>query len=116
MSRDGGNGNPASTAQLRLGSGFHDDERDEVVARVSKLDRRLQRFDADATQLELSVKGRDSNEQHVVFEARLPGHDRLVATSSEPRLRDALNDVRDDMWRLIDDAVTKRDDARKRPT
>ncbi len=116
MSRAGGNGNPASTSQLRLGSGFHEAERDDVIARVSKLDRRLQRFDADATELEISVKGRDSNEQHVVFEARIPGHDRFVATSREPRLKDALNDVRDEMWRLIDDAVTRRDDARKRTT
>lgn len=112
----GGNGRTSARVaeQLRLGAGFREDERGEVVARFSKLDRRLKRFDADATALEVSIKGRDTNEQQVTLEARLPGHDRFVAVSQEPRLKDALNDVRDDIWRQIDDAVNKRTDARRR--
>lgn len=99
---------PASTRQLRLGNGFTAGEREEVIGRLSKLDRRLKRFDADATDLEVSIKGRDSNEQQVVLEARVPGYDRFVATSREAKLRHALRDVRDELWRQIDDAVTKR--------
>lgn len=111
-----GNGKaPASLDQLRLGAGFREGERHDVVERLSRLNRRLKRFDADATELVVSVKGRDSNEQQVTLEARLPGHDRFVAVSQEPRLKDALNDVRDDLWRQIDDAVNKRQDRRRRP-
>jgi ribosome-associated translation inhibitor RaiA len=104
-----GNGRtPASMEQLRLGTGFAESEREEVVTRLRKLDRRLKRFDADATELEISVKGRDSNEQQVVLEAWLPGLDRIVAVSKEPKVKDALLEVRDELWRQIDDAVGKR--------
>lgn len=113
MGSNGDHANPATVEQLRLGSGFQESEREEVVRRFSKLDRRLKRFDADATDLEVSVKSRDSSDQQVTFEARVPGHDRFVAVSREPKLKDALNDVRDDIWRQIDDAVTKRQDAKR---
>lgn len=105
---------PASTDQLRLGVGFNQSERDEVVARLRKLDRRLKRFDGDATELEVSVKDRDSNEQQVVLEARLPGYDRFVATSRQLRLKEALTEVREEIWRQIDDAVTRRTDRQRR--
>jgi ribosome-associated translation inhibitor RaiA len=115
MGSSGNGRTPASLEQLRLGAGFQEGEREEVVARLSRLNRRLKRFDADATELVVSVKGRDSAEQQVTLEARLPGHERFVAVSQEPRLKDALNDVRDDIWRQIDDAVNKRQDRRRRP-
>jgi hypothetical protein len=105
--RDNGK-TPASTEQLRLGVGFSESERDEIVARLRKLDRRLKRFDADATALEVSVKGRDTAEQQVRLEARLPGIERIVAVSKEPVLKRALTDVRDEVWRQIDDTVNKR--------
>lgn len=114
MGSNGDNSNPASVDQLRLGAGFQEDERAEVVRRFSKLDRRLKRFDGDATDLEVSVKSRDSADQQVTFAARVPGHERFVAVSREPRLKDALMAVRDDIWRQIDDAVTKRQDAQRR--
>ena len=103
-----GDSNQASLAQLSLGSGFTDGERDRIVERLSKLNRRLQRFPADGTFLEVSVKERDSSGQSVTLICELPGFATLVATSSEPDLRDALMDVREDMWRQIDDAVTRR--------
>lgn len=103
----------ATVDQLRLGAGFHPDERDEIVERLRKLDRRLKRFDADTVQLELSVKGRDSNEQHIVLEARVGGLERFVVTSREADLKDALNDVRDDLWRQLDDALGRKVAARR---
>lgn len=105
---------PTQAARLRLGAGFSEAEREEVLARFSKLERRLQRYDDDAVALELSVKGRDTNEQQVVLEARISGFDRFLATSREPVLKDALNDVRDDLWRQIDDAMNKRRASRHR--
>lgn len=109
MGNDRDNGrNPASTEQLRVGAGFAEAERGEILSRLSKLDRKLKRFDADATALEVSVKARDSKEQQVVLEARLPGLERMVAVSKESKLNAALTDVRDELWRQIDDAVNKR--------
>ncbi len=98
----------ASLRQLRLGAGFSEAERDRIVERLSKLDRRLARFPADGTELVLSVKERDSSGQSVRLECRVPGFSPFVATSTEPDLRAALMDVREDLWRQIDDAVTKR--------
>ncbi len=98
----------ASLRQLQLGAGFSADERARVVDRLSKLNRRLKRFPADGTQLHLSVKERDTPAQSVTLECRVPRFAPFVATSRESDLRAALMDVREDLWRQIDDAVTKR--------
>ena len=99
---------PASLDQLALGHGFEASERERVVARLEKLNRRLKRFPADSTWLEISVKERNNTGQSVTLRCELPGVANLVATSTEQDLRDALMDVREDMWRQIDDAVTRR--------
>ena len=98
----------ASLEQLRLGPGFSDAERDRVVDRLSKLNRRLRRFPADGTELLLTVKQRDTNSQNVTLECRVPKFAPFVATSGESDLRAALMEVREDLWRQIDDAVNKR--------
>ena len=98
----------ASTAQLQLGSGFRDDERERVVARLDKLNRRLKRFPADGTELHLTVKERDTSAQTVTLECRVPRFAAFVATSREADLAAALMEVREDLWRQIDDAVGKR--------
>jgi ribosome-associated translation inhibitor RaiA len=98
----------ASLDKLVLGRGFEEAERQRIVQRLAKLNRRLKRFPADATHLELQVKERNNSGQTVTFLAQLPGFAQLVATSSENDLRDALMDVREDMWRQIDDAVSRR--------
>jgi ribosome-associated translation inhibitor RaiA len=98
----------ASLAQLRLGAGFTPADRDRIVSRLDKLNRRLKTFAADATDMEISVKDRDTNSQKVTLEAWLPKFPRIVATSAEADLQDALADVREDLWRQIDDAVNKR--------
>lgn len=98
----------ASLEQLVLGSGFAESERDRIIERFSKLSRLLKRFPADGTWLELSVKERDNASQSVTLICELPGLSKLVATSSESDLRDALMDVREDMWRQINDAASRR--------
>lgn len=98
----------ASLALLRLSGEFETSDRERIVERLSKLDRRLQKFPADGTDLHLTVKDRDSGGQKVTLEAWLPKFGHFAATSTEADLRDALMDVRDDMWRQIDDAVSKR--------
>lgn len=104
----------ASVDLLRLATGFAARERDEIVALMRKLDRRLARFPADEVDLELSVKERDTPSQSVVFEAWIAKNERFVATSREQDLRDALMDVREDLWRQIDKAVNRTIDRSRR--
>lgn len=98
----------ASVRQLRLGGGFSEADRERVLERLSKLDRRLKRFPADSTDLYLTVKDRDSGGQSVTLECRLPKFAPFVATSNEADLRAALMEVREDLWRQLDDTLTKR--------
>ena len=98
----------ASLDELRLGSGFSESERDRIVTLLAKLNRRLRKFQADGTALELSVKDRDTTSQKVTLECWLPKFPHLAATSAEPDMKAALMDVREDLWRQIDDAVSRR--------
>jgi ribosome-associated translation inhibitor RaiA len=100
--------NRASVRNLRFEDGFSAAEHERVIARLQKLDRRLRKFPADGTELVISVKDRDSNSQKVTLECLLPHFARIVATSNQPDLRAALMEVREDMWRQIDDAINKR--------
>ena len=81
------------------------------MERLSKLNRRLKRFPADGTRLQLSVKERDSSGQSVTLECEVPGFAKFVATSQEADLRDALMDVREDLGRQINDAVERRNEG-----
>lgn len=101
----------ASIGQLRIGFGFEAAERTRILAILSKLDRQLSRFRADATDLELTVKDRGSMTQKVTLEVRLPKFPRVVATSTEMDLRDALMDLREDLWRRIDNLMSRRKDG-----
>lgn len=98
----------ASVRQLQLGSGFADAERDGVIARLEKLNRRLKRFPADATELLLNVKERDTSAQTVTLECRVPRFATFVARSDQADLSAALMEVREDLWRQMDDAIGKR--------
>lgn len=101
-------GGAASVALLRFDGGFTEREEDRVRARLEKLNRRLKRFPADATELTIGVKDRDTTSQKVTLECSVPNFPRFVVTSQESDLKDALMDVREDLWRQIDDAVNKR--------
>jgi hypothetical protein len=107
--------NPATVDRLRLGTGFHADERERILDVLRKLDQRLQRYDADAVDMELTVKDRETTKQKVTLELWIakPRTDELVATSTETGLRDALNEVREDMWRQLDEMINRRIDARR---
>lgn len=107
--------NPATVERLRLGTGFTADDRDRVLEVLRKLDHRLQRYDADAVEMEISVKDRETTKQKVTLEAwiaKTRTH-ALVATSTENDLRDALNEVRDDLWRQLDDMINRRIESRR---
>lgn len=102
----------ASLEQLRLGPGFRTDDREMIVSELQKLDRRLRKFPADASELEITVQQRGDTAQEVILEAWLPKFPHLVAKSGEHDLRAALREVRENMWRQIDDAVNRRKEVR----
>lgn len=103
--------------QLRLGSGFSEDERARIVDVLGgKLDKRLKRWSAEQVDIEISIKERDSPSQSVTFECWIAsdGDTHFVATSKENGFQDALMDCREDLWRQIDEFVSRRTDARKK--
>ena len=107
--------NPATVdGCLRLGTGFSQHEWSRIVDQFAPLDARLAAFHADGTDLELSVKDRESRGQKVTLECTVAGRHRIVATSPEEQLKDALNDVRDDVRRQLDDAKTRREPRNNR--
>ena len=98
----------ASLDQLRIGFGFEESERPRILELLRKLDRQLQRYGAEAVDMELTVKDRDTPAQKVTLEARLPYMPRIVVTSHEQSLRDALMDVREDLWRRLKESLDRR--------
>ena len=98
--------------RLRLATGFMRSEREEIVAQFAPLGARLRSFDDDAVDMELSVKERDGADQRVTLEVWIAGRERLVSTSSRADLRAALQEVRDDSVRQLNDAVTRTERAR----
>lgn len=95
--------------RLRLGAGFLYSEREWIVHRLAALGSRLRSFQESAIDLVISVKDRDGVGQQVALECWVSRTPRmhLVATSPEPELALALNEVRIDLIRLIDDAKTR---------
>lgn len=98
----------ASLDQLRVGFGFEESERSRVVELMRKLDRQLQRFPAEGVDMELTIKDRGTTAQKVTLEVWLPNMPRIVVTSKEHDLRDALMDVREDLWRHLNEKVNRR--------
>ncbi len=107
--------NPATVeACLRVGAGFSQGDRNWIVEQFSTLDARLATFDADGTEIEVSVKDRESRGQKVTLECWIAGRQKIVTTSSEEDLRAGLNDVRDDLRRRLNDAKTRQEPRNNR--
>jgi ribosome-associated translation inhibitor RaiA len=100
---------------LRLGNGFTQDERGPIVEGWASLDARLRSFDAGTVDMELSVKERGEASQRTVLEVWISGQTRIVATSNEPDLAQALYEVRDDLIRQLTDAKN-RSEPRNNPS
>ena len=94
---------------LRLGHGFHADERDKVVELLGRLDERLRSFGGQRIDLEVAVKERDTASQRTTLEAKLGGLRRLVATSDHEVLEAAVLECRDDLIRQISDAKHRKE-------
>ncbi|HWH13938.1 MAG TPA: hypothetical protein VNT51_04275 [Miltoncostaeaceae bacterium] len=110
MAADGGDGDRATVAgALRLGAGWQDSERDDVLARLSQLDNRLKSFRADEVDMELSVKERGGPQQKVTLECWLAGLPRVVGTAEEPDLMRGLTRARDEVITQITQVLGRRE-------
>jgi ribosome-associated translation inhibitor RaiA len=99
---------------LRAGAGFSSGDRTWIAEQFGTLDARLAAFPADTTELEVSVKDRAARGQKVTLECWIAGHGKIVTTSSEENLHDALNDVRDDLRRRLDESKTRQEPRHNR--
>jgi hypothetical protein len=102
---------PIVAETLRVHGTLYPDEREELVARWSKLDQRLQSFAEDTITLDLHVHDRDTPDQHVILDVTVAHYPRFVATARDRRLDHALNVVRDEIIRQLTDAKSKREPA-----
>lgn len=106
---------PATVADcLRVGAGFSQGDRNSIVEQFATLNARLATFPADGTEIEVSVKDRDNRGQKVTLECWIAGRQKTVTTSSEEDLHAALNDVRDDLRRRLNDAKTRQEPRHNR--
>ncbi|MCM4084537.1 HPF/RaiA family ribosome-associated protein [Paractinoplanes hotanensis] len=99
---------------LRVGAGFSQGDLNWIAEQFATLDARLAGFHADSTELEVSVKDREARGQKVTLECWIAGRQKIVTTSSEEDLHAALNDVRDDLRRKLNDAKTKQEPRNNR--
>jgi ribosome-associated translation inhibitor RaiA len=107
--------NPATVDDcLRMGAGFSQGDRNWIVEQFGTLDARLASFPVDRTELELSVKDREAKGQKVTLECWIAGRPKIVTTSTEEDLKAALNDVRDDLRRRLNDSKTKQEPRNNR--
>jgi ribosome-associated translation inhibitor RaiA len=107
--------NPASVGEcLRVGAGFSQGDLNWIVEQFATLDGRLASFSTDTTEIEVSVKDRAARGQKVTLECWIAGRQKIVTTSSEDDLHDALNDVRDDLRRRLNDSKSKQEPRHNR--
>jgi hypothetical protein len=92
--------------RLHLATGFLSSEREWVVGRLAALGSRLRSFQATQVDLEISLEERHGTGQRVILECWLSRTPRLhlVSTSTARALASAVNEVRDDLIRQVDDA------------
>jgi ribosome-associated translation inhibitor RaiA len=102
--------------RLHLTTGFLASERDWVVRRLAALGSRLRSFPDTQIDLEISLKERRGTDQRVTLECWINRTPRLhlVSTSVERELAAALNEVRDDLIRQVDDAKTRTEPSNNR--
>jgi ribosome-associated translation inhibitor RaiA len=107
---NGSQEDPTVIAQrLHLATGFLSSERDWIVRRLAALGTRLRSFPDAQIELEISLKERRGTGQRVTLECWISRTPRLhlVSTSTARELAAALNEVRDDLIRQVDDAKTR---------
>lgn len=100
---------------LRVVPEFDPSEYDQVTEILAgRLDRRLERFDDDQVEFEISVKDRDTPSQRVVLECwiAVSGRTRFVGTSDRSSLMAAVREAGEKVHRQVDRFVSKRETNR----
>ena len=105
------NGTASLEVNLRLGNGLTEHDRQRVLRRLSGLDARLRSFRADAVDLLVTVKERETRSQRTTLEAIIANQPRLVASSVRTGLDEALAEVSRELGRLLTDVKTRREPA-----
>ena len=95
--------------RLHLATGFLASERNWIIQRLGALGSRLRSFPDTEVDLEISLKERHGTGQQVTLECWISRTPRLhlVSTSTARELAVAVNEVRNDLIRQIDDAKTR---------
>lgn len=100
--------------RLRLDHGFSQADQEWVTKALAGLATHLNGWHADQIDLEISVKERDGNDQRVTLEASIAGLPKLVATSGEADLYQAIAEVRKELIRQVEDQKSRRDPSHHR--
>ena len=95
--------NHTSPLNITFGGGLNEQDRPLVDETLSQVRRRLERIDVEGLSTELSVKERDGSDMRTTLEVWVPGSPRMVATSDERELGDALNDVNSRLLAQLND-------------
>jgi ribosomal subunit interface protein len=106
----------AVAGNLRVGPQFDPSEYDKVAEVVAgRLDRRLERFDDEQLELEITVKDRDTPQQRVTLECWIAaaGRTRFVGTSKQADLWAAVRETAEDVQKQVNKFLSKREDARR---
>ncbi len=99
---------------LRLAAGFSQQERLVLVRMLARLDAQLARYPAGRIELEVSLKDRGTRGQRLTLECWIPGRPRLVASSAQRHLDDAVRKVCEGLRRQLDDVATRREPRNNR--
>jgi ribosome-associated translation inhibitor RaiA len=88
-------------------TGLPTTELDNIMRLLRPLEARLKSYRPGSVELHLVAKDFDTRQQKLTLEARIDGHGTLVATSHHMELQKAIKEVREDLSRLMTDAITK---------
>jgi ribosomal protein L10 len=101
------NQEPNIEAVLVSTTGLPTQELDNIRKHLRPLEARLKSYRHGSVELHLVAKDFDTRQQKLTLEAIIDGHETLVSTSHHMELQKAVKEVRDDLIRLMTDAITK---------
>lgn len=105
---------PIVAEALQVHGALYDDELEQLLSHWTNLDQRLQSFAHRSIRLDLHIHDRDTPAQRVTLEAYIGGFPKFVTTEASRDLGHALNEVRDEMIRKLNDAKTRNEPRHNR--
>jgi hypothetical protein len=95
-------------------TGLPTSELDNITQLLRPLQARLKSYHPGSVELHLVAKDFNTRQQKLTLEAKIDGAPTLVATSHERELQKAVQEVREDLLRLMTDAITKKEPRNNR--